>query len=76
MEKFRDIQDFKEDEVFWPGTVIRFMNVGMNVQNAEEDYYDYMLINLPWDSTHLLLAQTSARLCLVLNNLKTVSSQY
>jgi hypothetical protein len=44
----------KDMDQFWRGTRFRIYNVGMNVKNKKEDYYEYMLAEIPGDSYMIL----------------------
>ena len=50
--------DIPDDYEIWRGSVFRVMNVGMNVPK-EEDYYDYMLVGIPWESEFLILVNVT-----------------
>lgn len=52
---FFDVQD---DTEFWPGSVFRITGVGMNV-DSHLDFYEYMLINLPWDHEYLIVTNVT-----------------
>ena len=47
-----------DDSKFWPGSVLRLFDVGMNVEK-DQDFYDYMLINVPWEGEHLVVANVT-----------------
>ena len=53
--KLIPLKDVKDDAEFWKGTRFRSYNVGMNVTNNEDDYYEYMLVEIPGGNEHMLL---------------------
>jgi hypothetical protein len=53
--KLIPIKDIKDNDEFWRGTRFRMYNVGLNVKDKKDDYYEYMLAQIPGDSDHLLL---------------------
>lgn len=62
MKDKRKIKDLSYEERFWHGHVFRVYNVGMNPKlvNPENDYYDYLLTYLPWETNHLALVNVTA----------------
>ena len=52
------ISDIHDTGEIWRGTVFRVMNIGMNVPK-EKDYYDYMLVKIPWESEFLILVNVT-----------------
>ena len=45
-----------DDEIeFWKGTRFRQYEVGLNVDNKEDDYYEYMLAEIPGEKDFMLL---------------------
>jgi hypothetical protein len=61
MNNKRRIGDISYQEKFWYGTIFRMYNAGMNpdIVEAENNYYDYMLTLLPWESNHLALVNVT-----------------
>lgn len=53
----RPLIEIGDTEEFWPGTRIRLYRVGLNVQNEEDDFYEYMLIHD--NQTHFIAANVS-----------------
>ena len=49
------IINIKDDDEFWRGTRFRIYNVGLNVKDKKDDYYEYMLAQIPGDREHFLL---------------------
>lgn len=49
------IIDLKDDQLFYKGTRLRKYNVGLNTDNKEENYYDYMLAYALWDRGSMFL---------------------
>ncbi|MBL7964823.1 MAG: hypothetical protein JNM31_13380 [Flavobacteriales bacterium] len=47
-----------DDHEFWSGTLFRLYNVGMNVKDKSEDFYEYMLVD-DNDPDHMILANSS-----------------
>lgn len=52
------INDIPDDYEIWKGTVFRVINIGMNVPK-EKDFYDYMLVNIPWEADFLILVNVT-----------------
>jgi hypothetical protein len=57
MKRKRSIAELSYQEKFWYGTIFRVYNVGMNpdLVSPENDYYDYLLTLLPWETNDLAL---------------------
>jgi hypothetical protein len=53
--KLIPLKDIKDDHEFWRGTRFRIYNVGQNVKDKNDDYYEYMLAQIPGDNDHFLL---------------------
>ncbi len=53
--KLIPIKDIKDTDEFWSGTRFRIYNVGLNVKDKKDDYYEYMLAQIPGDNEHFLL---------------------
>ncbi len=62
--KLIDIKSLDNDTLYSSGTIFRQYKVGMNVNTIHEDYYDYMLVDIPWELEHLLLVNVTT------NNIK------
>ncbi len=54
-QKLIPLKDFRDDHEFWRGTRLRIYNVGQNVNDKNEDYYEYMLAQIPSDNEHFLI---------------------
>lgn len=59
MDKKSDIRliplkDISDDHDFWRGTRFRIYNVGENVKDKSEDFYEYMLAQIPGDDKYFL----------------------
>lgn len=54
MEK-QPISGIDDKTKFYRGTRFRQYEVGLNVSNPEDDYYEYMLTIVPGESEYLLL---------------------
>ena len=57
--KLVPINNYDNDHEFYRGTVIREFEIGLNVSNSDEDYYDYMLVNDPSDNEYFILVNIS-----------------
>ncbi|WP_341224509.1 hypothetical protein [uncultured Arcticibacterium sp.] len=53
--KLTPLQDIDPNQEFWPGTKLRELNVGMNVEDKSEDFYDYILAYANWDSGSMMI---------------------
>jgi len=40
---------------FWKGTKFRRYNVGLNVKDEQDNYFDYMLVYVGWEMYSLML---------------------
>jgi hypothetical protein len=56
MTPLRDIEDNRE---FWKGTRFRKYGVGLNVKNKDEDYYEYMLTEIPPKRDRMMLTHVN-----------------
>ena len=59
MEKLIPLVEVPDDREFWVGTRFRRFKVGMNVQDKTQDYYDYMLANVPGESDYMLVVNVT-----------------
>ncbi len=53
--KLIPINEINDEQEFWRGTRFRIYNVGLNVKDKKDDYYEYMLAQIPNDKEHFLL---------------------
>lgn len=53
------LKDVEDDREFWPGVVFRHYGTGSQNITPENDYYDYMLVRLAWESEHLIVVNIS-----------------
>ena len=53
--KLIPLTDINDQDEFWMGTRFRIYNVGLNVSNKDDDYYEYMLAEIPGDSNYMLM---------------------
>lgn len=53
--KLTPLKDVYDEQEFWRGTRFRQYKVGLNVENEEEDYYEYMLAEIPGEKDYMLL---------------------
>jgi len=49
------LKKIKDNDEFWRGTRFRLYNVGQNVKRKRDDYYEYMLAEIPSDIKYMLL---------------------
>ncbi|NOQ72928.1 MAG: hypothetical protein GQ574_13045 [Crocinitomix sp.] len=49
------LDEISSNKLFWKGTRFRLYNVGLNVENSVDDYYEYMLAEYPGDGEFMLL---------------------
>ena len=53
--ELRPISEIPETVEFWSGTKVRLMNVGLNVDKPEDDFYDCLLTSLGIVPNHFIL---------------------
>jgi len=53
--KLFPLHDIDSTKEFWSGTKLRVLNVGMNVDDKSEDYYDYILAYASWESESMMI---------------------
>jgi hypothetical protein len=53
--KIRPLSDIEDDIEFWKGTRFRQYEIGLNVSRKEDDYYEYMLAEIPGKRDYMLL---------------------
>ena len=53
--KIKPLEEIEDDMEFWKGTRFRQYQVGLNVSNKEDDYYEYMLAEIPGERDFMLL---------------------
>ncbi len=49
------LTELDDDELLWKGTRIRVYGVGLSVEYPTDDYYEYMLAEIPGDRDSMLL---------------------
>jgi len=49
------LEMIRDDQEFWRGTRFRQYGIGLNVENKAEDYYEYMLAEIPGEKDFMLL---------------------
>jgi len=49
------IADIDDKLNIWKGTRFRHYNVGLNVKDKKDDYYEYMLVEIPGENEYMLL---------------------
>ncbi|MBL0744798.1 hypothetical protein [Chryseolinea lacunae] len=54
------LEDIDKDRKFWKGERFRVQGVGMTVPDNGMDFYDYMLVDLPWESSYLFLINVTS----------------
>ncbi|OED48098.1 hypothetical protein AB832_00380 [Flavobacteriaceae bacterium (ex Bugula neritina AB1)] len=53
--KLKPLKDIDDEQEFWRGTHFRQYEVGLNIANKEDDYYEYMLAEIPGETNYMLL---------------------
>lgn len=53
--KLTPLKDIKDDTEYWKGTRFRQYEVGLNVAHKKDDYYEYMLAEIPGEKEFMLL---------------------
>ena len=53
------LRDIPDEQEFWKGALFRLYEVGMNVTDKEEDFYEYMLVSDNSISEYMILANSS-----------------
>ena len=53
--KLIPLTDLDDKTEIWRGTRFRQYNVGLNVSDKSQDYYEYMLVEIPGENEHMLL---------------------
>lgn len=53
--KIKPLTDIEDEMEFWKGTRFRQYEIGLNVSRKEDDYYEYMLTEVPGKSDYMLL---------------------
>ncbi|MBP1960836.1 hypothetical protein [Paenibacillus aceris] len=62
--------NISDDEKIWAGTKLRLYNIGLNVRNKQNDYYDY-LVSFIYDNeeylqlTNLSIGKAGNILCVI-----------
>lgn len=49
------LKDINDEIEFWKGTRFRQYGVGLNLENKENDFYEYMLAEIPGEKDFMLL---------------------
>jgi hypothetical protein len=49
------LAELEDSEEFYSGTRFRIYKVGLNVSDESEDFYEYMLVEIPGEKEHMLL---------------------
>jgi hypothetical protein len=49
------LAEIPDDRFFYRGTRFRLYDIGLNVENKEDDYYEYMLAIIPGETEFMLL---------------------
>lgn len=52
--KLRPLIQIHDEQEFWRGTRFRQYEVGLNVESKKDDYYEYMLAEIPGENYMLL----------------------
>ena len=53
------LKNIKNGEKVWVGTKVRLYNVGLNVENKQDDYYDYLVSFIYGNNEYLQLTNLS-----------------
>ena len=53
--KLIPLSEIKDNDEFWKGTKFRQYRIGLNISDSEEDYYEYMLVEIPGEKNYMLL---------------------
>jgi hypothetical protein len=59
MERLVPFADLSDELEFFRGTRFRVFNVGLNVEDNAQDYYDYMLAAVPGESEYMLVTNVT-----------------
>jgi len=51
----KPLKEIDDNQIISQGTRFRQYNIGLNVIDTEDDYYEYMLVNNPSEPEYLLL---------------------
>jgi hypothetical protein len=51
----KPLAGISDEEVFYKGTRFRQYVIGLNVKDPEDDYYEYMLAEIPGEPNRMLL---------------------
>ena len=54
-DKLKPLKIIPDNQEFWKGTRFRQYGVGLNVENKEDDFYEYMLAEIPGEREFMLL---------------------
>ena len=49
------LTEVKDSDEFYLGSRFRIYNVGLNVSDESDDFYEYMLAEIPGEKEHMLL---------------------
>ncbi|MDO5981272.1 hypothetical protein [Flavivirga spongiicola] len=53
--KIKPLKEIEDKLEFWKGTRFRQYQMGLNVSEKEDDYYEYMLAEIPGERDFMLL---------------------
>ncbi len=53
--KLKPLKDTDDNQEFWKGTRFRQYEIGLNVEKKEDDFYEYMLAEIPGEKDYMLL---------------------
>lgn len=53
--KLTPLKDIHDKDEFYIGTRFRIYNVGLNVSDKKDDYYEYMLAEIPGEKEYMLI---------------------
>ena len=49
------LKRIKDEEEFWKGSRFRQYKIGLNLENKEDDFYEYMLTEIPGEKEYMVL---------------------
>ncbi len=49
------LEKILNEQEFWKGTRFRQYEIGLNIENKEDDFYEYMLAEIPGEREYMLL---------------------
>lgn len=59
-ERWIPLKELDDNYKVWVGTIVRMYDVGLNVKDKAEDYYEYLVSNIYDNSEYLQLTNLSS----------------